>query len=352
MFMRKYGTAATVNGVPLITRGAVDFKSNPTLSTGDVKISKDDGAFANLATLPTVTPASGTSVKIVLSDAELQCKSATIIFVDQTSPKEWEDQEIIIETFGNASAMHAVDFSDAVAFGLSRLDDTVTSRMATFTPLTAQQVWEYATRTLSAAGVQAIWEYTTRTLSSFGTLIADIWANAVRTITDKTGFTITNTIPTASDIKTALEATGSKIDVTNIKVASLNNTDLTAIVSAIEAIPTNPLLTDDDRLDHIDVDISSRLAATDYTPGGGGSVSGSGAIAYDYYIYQDEAKTIPLADCRIWVATFDDPETMIAGPLYSDAFGKTSWNLDAGSHYFHGKKSGWNQTTPDLEVVA
>ncbi len=43
------------------------------------------------------------------------------------------------------------------------LDAAITSRST----LTAQQVWEYATRTLS----------------SFGTLIADLWANATRTLT-------------------------------------------------------------------------------------------------------------------------------------------------------------------------
>lgn len=104
-FERKYGEAGSIGGIPLIEAGAVDYKINPTLAAGDVKISKDDGAFVNLATLPTVTPSGDTSVKIVLSAPELECKRAVIRFVDSAT-KEWEDQEIIIETFGHASSQH------------------------------------------------------------------------------------------------------------------------------------------------------------------------------------------------------------------------------------------------------
>lgn len=112
-FLRKYGVAATLDGIVLVTKDAADFKSSPTLATGDVTISKDGGAFANLTTLPTVTPAAGTSVQVSLSATEATAARIAIRFIDQTSPKEWEDQEIIIETYGNASAQHAFDLATA-----------------------------------------------------------------------------------------------------------------------------------------------------------------------------------------------------------------------------------------------
>jgi hypothetical protein len=93
-----WGVAATLEGIPLVTRGALDYKSNPTLATGDVKISKDGGSFANLTTLPTVTPASGTSVRASLSASECEFARAVVVFVDQTNPKEWEDQLIMLHT--------------------------------------------------------------------------------------------------------------------------------------------------------------------------------------------------------------------------------------------------------------
>ena len=121
-FLRTYGAAGMIDGVPLITRGAMDYKANPTLATGDVMISKDGGAFANITTLPAVTPSGGTSVLVSLSAIETQAKHIAVRFIDQTSPKEWEDQEIIIETFGHASAQFTGD--------INNLDAAVSSRLA------------------------------------------------------------------------------------------------------------------------------------------------------------------------------------------------------------------------------
>lgn len=91
-----YGKAKTYYTI-LLEAGSRDAKANPTLATGDVQISKDGGAFANLATLPTVSPASGVQVKIVLSATECQAKDITIRFKDQTATAEWEEQTIIFE---------------------------------------------------------------------------------------------------------------------------------------------------------------------------------------------------------------------------------------------------------------
>ena len=106
MIPRKYGEVTTIEGIPLITRSSANFKANPTLTAGDVKISKDGGAYANLTTLPAVTPAGSRSVKVSLSAIEMEAAQITILFVDQTSPKEWEDQEIRIETTDHVDAQH------------------------------------------------------------------------------------------------------------------------------------------------------------------------------------------------------------------------------------------------------
>lgn len=73
------------------------FQANPTLAAGDFKISKDGGAFTNLATLPTVTPASGKNVKISLSATELDCDLAVILCSDAAGD-EWADVHIDIVT--------------------------------------------------------------------------------------------------------------------------------------------------------------------------------------------------------------------------------------------------------------
>lgn len=74
------------------------FKSNPTLAAGDVKISKNNGALANLATLPSVSPASSKIVTVALSSTEMNADKVTVIFSDQTNPPEWCDYAVTILT--------------------------------------------------------------------------------------------------------------------------------------------------------------------------------------------------------------------------------------------------------------
>lgn len=114
IYINKYNTGATVDGITLITRGALDFMSNPTLAAGDVKISKDGGAFNNITSLPTVAPAADTSVQVVLSATEMSAKEIVVRFIDQTGPKEWEDYVFKVRTYGNASAFYPgnLDFLD------------------------------------------------------------------------------------------------------------------------------------------------------------------------------------------------------------------------------------------------
>jgi hypothetical protein len=77
---------------------AGSFKANPTIASGDFKVSIDDGATANLATLPTVSPASGIWVKVVLSAGEMTGANIKIQGIDQTTPKEWADFSLDIVT--------------------------------------------------------------------------------------------------------------------------------------------------------------------------------------------------------------------------------------------------------------
>lgn len=74
------------------------FKSNPTLAAGDAKISQNNGALANLATLPSVSPASSKMVRVQLSATEMNTDKVTVILSDQTSPPEWADYAITILT--------------------------------------------------------------------------------------------------------------------------------------------------------------------------------------------------------------------------------------------------------------
>jgi len=108
IFERLYGTAGTV-AFPLIAFSSTSFHTSVTSSmfaSGDVKISIDYGGFTNTATLPTAD-ASNKMAILSLTATELTGKHIQIYVVDQTASKVWEDQAVLIETYGNASAQHA-----------------------------------------------------------------------------------------------------------------------------------------------------------------------------------------------------------------------------------------------------
>lgn len=76
---------------------ATTFQSNPTIASGDFKVSIDGGALNNLSTLPTVTPASSKMVKITLSTSEMNGDNVTVVGSD-ASGAEWRDIVINIQT--------------------------------------------------------------------------------------------------------------------------------------------------------------------------------------------------------------------------------------------------------------
>lgn len=73
------------------------FQSNPTIAAGDFKVSTDGGAEANPATLPAVTPAGSTSVKVTLSASEMNGDNITLTARDAAG-SEWFDVKLNIPT--------------------------------------------------------------------------------------------------------------------------------------------------------------------------------------------------------------------------------------------------------------
>src|SRR3990167_10717607 len=74
------------------------FQVNPTIAAGDFQVDIDGGGYANLATLPSVSPAGSTDILLTLSSAEMNGDVITVTGIDQTSPKEWADFKMPIPT--------------------------------------------------------------------------------------------------------------------------------------------------------------------------------------------------------------------------------------------------------------
>lgn len=79
------------------------FKVNPTITAGDWMISKDGGAYANLANLPTLTPAGSDTILISLTEtagtnSEMNADRVHIRGKSSTTPREYADFGICILT--------------------------------------------------------------------------------------------------------------------------------------------------------------------------------------------------------------------------------------------------------------
>lgn len=64
-------------------------KTNPTIAAGDFRISKDGGAFADVATLPDVQPDGSLAIRIQLSATEMNCDNVFLYWEDQDATPEW-----------------------------------------------------------------------------------------------------------------------------------------------------------------------------------------------------------------------------------------------------------------------
>lgn len=115
-YLRKYGTGTGADiyiNIPKAGSANHAVNADWTPAAGDVKISKDGGAAANITTLPTAVAMGNSAIwKFVFSDAELQAAFISVTISDSAT-KAVDDTGFSIETYGNASALHAFDLDTA-----------------------------------------------------------------------------------------------------------------------------------------------------------------------------------------------------------------------------------------------
>lgn len=115
MFLSKYGVARDII-IPIPKAGSADFAIGADWSpaAGDVKISKDGGAAANVTNLPTaITMGNGAVWKFQLTADEMQAAQVVVTVVDSAT-KAVDDQAFIVETYGDSSGQHALDLDTTV----------------------------------------------------------------------------------------------------------------------------------------------------------------------------------------------------------------------------------------------
>lgn len=114
MFTSKYGVARHIFiNVPKAGSANHAVGADWTPSAGDVKISKDGGAAANVTNLPTAIAMGNSAIwDFSLTATEMQAAQVNITVADSAT-KAVDDTGFVIETYGNASAQHAFDLGTA-----------------------------------------------------------------------------------------------------------------------------------------------------------------------------------------------------------------------------------------------
>lgn len=177
--------------------------ASPTLAAGDFKISKDGGATANLATLPTNTPAASSQIKISISATEMEADNVTIVGIDAAGA-EWCSFCLNIQTATRAAEDLAFPTTsgrsiDVTAGGTVGVDwanveaPTTTLALTNTTIATTQKVDVETIKTNPVVNAGTVTFPTTATLAS----TTNITAGTITTTTNLTN------LPAAA----ALEAT-------------------------------------------------------------------------------------------------------------------------------------------------
>ena len=115
-FSRKYGVQTTIH-FPLYETDGVAFKVDAADGGTDCNIMKDEGVET---TCVNDFVDEGTGYSLVLTATEMEAAEIMIYVIDSAA-KVYLDWPMKIETYGNASAMHAMDFDDAVRGGMTAL---------------------------------------------------------------------------------------------------------------------------------------------------------------------------------------------------------------------------------------
>ena len=126
-----------------------------TPATGDTKISKDGGNFANTSNNPSAVGGTGSvGWTLTLTATELQAAEVNVQIVD-SAKKAIEDQYLVIYTYGNASAKILPDLGSSVlnANVVQILGTAVTETVAGYIAASFKKLFDVATPVLTAASV-------------------------------------------------------------------------------------------------------------------------------------------------------------------------------------------------------
>ena len=375
---KKNSATGYVTYVSLVSQAnPLIFQANPTLAAGDVKIAIDDGAPANLGTLPVVDADFTKRVKVTLSQAETNGDNLTIVFSDAAGA-EWCDLTINIQT-----SSQTLDEVDTVVDAIKTKTDLIPADIVTQLDTNIPAIKTSTDAILADTGTDGVIVATNNDKTGYGlsddaitsakfdestafplksadtgsTQIARTGADSdtLETLSDQLDNIHAKTTNLPSDpadeslLETAISAVETKVDTIDSNVDAIkaqtdnlpsDPADESLLEDAISTAESNIRGTDDDTLETLSDQLDNCATL------------GVGATAVTYTQYQADGVT-PLADVDIWATSDLAGTNVIASGITTDE-GKWTFRTDIGSGenvYIWRKKAGWNFTNPDTEVV-
>lgn len=201
----------------LFARSDNQIKTAPTLAAGDVKVSKDNGATANITTLPSEAPASSGILQVDLSATEMTADLVTVIFRDAAGA-EWNDVAIHL-------APSPVQMGDlATAANLTVIDDLIDTEVAAIKSVVDAILVDTAEIGAAGAGLTAL-----ATQASVNTIddFLDTEVAAIKAKTDN----LPSDPADASDIASSFSTVNSTLST----IAGYIDTEVSTIVTQTSA---------------------------------------------------------------------------------------------------------------------
>ena len=178
--LRKYNVQKSIY-FPLIETGGEDYTVAAAHVAGDSQRSFDGAAFNN-STNAFAHEGNGI-YSLVLTAAEHQAEIIVITIIDQTGPKVWQDQTIIVQTYGNPAASFEFDLDTATVVASSVLGNVGGNVVGTVASVVGNVGGNVvgSVGSIAAAGIAAA-SYTAGALAAIGTAVMTRAYEGVETV--------------------------------------------------------------------------------------------------------------------------------------------------------------------------
>lgn len=206
-YLRKYAVETKINFV-LYEVDGVDLRVDAVDAGSDCSIMKNEG---DEATCTNDFVDEGKGYSLTLTAAEMTA-ARIVVYVVDSATKVWLDDSIVIETYGHASAQHALDLDTAIdAAGTAATPAEVATALNTYDAPTKAEM-DTAHALLATVAKQDIIDGIVDAILTDTS--AQDTATKLRTLLTGVDTPVCkdSTPATTAEIKTAVEADGSKLD--------------------------------------------------------------------------------------------------------------------------------------------